>query len=217
MNNFTFCKKYGVTLIEMMMAVAIFVIVVTGVYGALSAGRSTWADSETSVQLQQNLRLVLEKITRELQESGFDKNGTWQVSINAGGVNGSSILKFSIPVICHNGDSVIDANGDVAYWGAPLTWGCTSYSCMDADNTCATVDYKYLQYAIDSSNQLLRKVLNNASNLVQQTIIAGNITGFTVANSADQKVVTLVITAQKTSGTGRSISASATMNVYLRN
>ncbi len=213
-----FKKRGGFSLVETMMTTSIFLIVAVGTYSALSSGRSTMFETDTSMTLQQNLRYTLEKVTRELQESGFDKNGVWQVALSdAAGVNNSDILRFSIPIICHSGDSVIDSNSDVAYWGAPLTWGCTSSSCMDADDNCNTVDYKTLEYSINSSNQLLRKVLDNNSVAVRQDVVAQNITDFQLTNSADQNVVTLQISAQKKSPTSKTLTAAAGMDVYLRN
>ena len=211
-------RRKGFTLVEALIASALFLIVATAAYSILSSGRTTWFDTDASIELQQNLRLTLEKMTRELHESGFNKNGVWQVAITVGtGVNGSDILRFSMPVICHSGDSVIDSNGDVAYWGAPLTWGCTSSGCMDADNDCATVDYKYIEYSLDNTNQLLRKVLDNNSLALRLDLIARNIVDFRVTNSADRKVVTLQLTAQRKSGTGRTLITPVSMDVKLRN
>lgn len=211
-------KNPGFTLVETLLAAAIFLVVATGIYAALAAGQSTWLDTDTSMDLQQSLRFALEKATRELHESGFDKNGIWQVTIGDGtGVNGTDILRFSMPIICHSGDSVIDANGDIAYWGAPLTWGCTSSSCMDADDNCVTRDYKYIRYSLDTNNQLLRQVLDTTTAVVRQDIFARYITNFQVTNSVDQNVVTLQIDAQKKSGTSRVLTMSVTMDVYLRN
>ena len=210
--------KRAFTLVETIISTAIFLIVVLGVYTVLAAGRSTWFDTDASIEMQQNTRFALEKMTRELQESGFDKNAVWQVVILDGsGVNGTDILRFSMPIICHSGDSVIDANGDVAYWGAPLTWGCTSSSCMDADNNCATTDYKTVEYSLDSSNQLIRKVLDPNSIVVRQNIFARNVTDFQVSNSADRNIVTLQVDVQKKSNTSRVLATSVIMNVYLRN
>lgn len=205
-------------MVETMFAVAIFLVVATGVYTVLASGRSTWYDTTTSIELQQNLRFTLEKMTRELNESGFDKNNIWQVTISDGvGVNGTDILKFSIPIICHSGDKVIDGSGDVAYWGAPLTWGCTSSSCMDVDNDCATRDYRYVQYSLDNSNQLVRSILDNGGAVVRQDIVAHNITDFQITNSVDKKIVTLQVTAQKKSSISRTLVATVSMDVYLRN
>ena len=211
-------KSDGFTLVEALVALAIFLVVSIGIYGVLATGRSTWFDTDASIELQQNLRLALEKLSRELHESGFDKNNAWQISINnGGGVNGTDILKFSIPIICHSGDSVIDANGDIAYWGAPLTWGCTSSTCMDADDVCATRDYRYLEYYLDASNQLVRKVLDNNSVSVREDAIARNINNFQVTNSVDQNVITLQFNGQRKSAAGRTVTATANMDVYLRN
>ncbi len=218
-------KKYytkkncrGFTLVETILAVAIFMVVAAGMYAVLASGRTTWFDTNTSIELQQNLRFMLEKTTRELNESGFDKNNIWQVAIADGtGVNTTDILKFSIPIICHSGDKIIDSNGSVAYWGAPLTWGCTTSSCMDADNDCATRDYKQIQYALDNSNQLIRSVLDNGGAVVRQDVIARDITDFQLTSSVDQKVVTLQITAQRKSSANRTLVATVSMDVYLRN
>ena len=211
-------KRFGFTLVEVMLATVIFLIVAARIYSVLAAGRTTWLDSDASIELQQNLRLTLEKVTRELHESGFDKLGVWQVVIGQGtGPFGTDILKFSIPIICHNGDNIIDSNGDIAYWGAPVTWGCTSSSCMDADENCLTRDYKFIQYEVDANNRLFRVVLDTNSAVVRQDIIAQHITNFQVTNSVDQDVITLQIDAQKKSGTSRMITASATMDIFLRN
>lgn len=208
----------GLTLVESMFTLAIFLLVVGGVYGVLAVGKATWFEMDTSIDLQQNLRSALQKVTRELSESGFDKNGVWQVDIADGtGTNGTDILRFSIPVICHNGDNVIDSNGDVAHWGAPLTWGCTSYSCMDSDNDCATVDYKYVEYSVDADNQLVRKVLNSALVTVRQDLIVQYISNFQLSKSVDSNVVTIQLTSQKQSLMGRTMTSTSSMDVYLRN
>lgn len=208
----------GLTLVESLFTLVIFLLVVGGIYGVLAVGQSTWFETDASIGLQQNIRLVLQKITRELNESGFDKNGSWQVTISDGtGPGGSDVLRFSVPVICHGGDSVIDANGDVAHWGAPLTWGCTSSSCMDADDDCATVDYKYVEYSMNADNQLTRKVLNPALATQREDLIAQNISDFQLSNSVNRNVVTIQLTAQNQSLMGRMVTSSASMDVYLRN
>src|SRR3989338_1719077 len=206
-------KQNGFTYIEAIIAIAIFLIITVAFYTVLATARSAWFNADTSIELQQGLRLTFEKISRELHESGFDKDGVWQVTIGDGtGVNGTDILKFSMPVICHGGDSVIDNNGDIAHWGAPLTWGCTSSACMDADDDCATLDYKYVEYSMDSSKQLKRKVIGNDL-VVREDTVARNIVNFQVSNSVDQDVVILQVTAQKRSVANRTLTASVNMNV----
>ncbi len=210
--------KKGFTLVELMIVVVILAIMIGGAYFALTTGESTWFSTDASITVQQNLRQTVEKMTRELTESGLDQNGVAQYTVNDGtGVNGSDTIRFSIPVICHTGDNVIDANTDVAHWGAPLTWGCTSSSCMDADDVCATVEYKYVYYLLGNNNQLLRRVLNPGGVTIREDILADGILDLQMTVSADLKVITLNITAQKNSALNRLITAATSIQVFLRN
>lgn len=210
--------KKGFTLVEMMIVVVILAIMIGGAYFALTTGESTWFSTDASITVQQNLRQTVEKMTRELTESGLDQNGIAQYTVNDGtGVNGSDTIRFSIPVICHTGDNVIDANTDVAHWGAPLTWGCTSSICMDADDVCATVEYKYINYLLGNNNQLLRRVLNPGGVTIREDILADGILDLQMTVSADLKVITLNITAQKNSALNRLITATTSIQVFLRN
>lgn len=218
MGNFKNTDGRGFTLLETLVSAAVFAIAVAGVFLLLLAGQSTFFNAGTSIEAQQNLRMALVKITRELQESGIDKNGVSQVTVLEGaGPDATDILRFSMPVICHSGDSVIDNSGDVAHWGAPLTWGCTSSSCMDADNNCTTVDYKYVEYSKNAQNELIRKVLNNGGGTVRENLIAQDISDFQAVKSADAKTVTLQISAQKKSVANRVVGASTSTEIYLRN
>ena len=217
-NSTDIAEQKGFSLVELMVVMFILLIVVGGSFMILSSGQSAWFTTDTSIQVEENLRQGLGRLTRELSESGLDKNSILQMAItDNGGVNNSDILKFSIPVVCQTGASVMDANGDVAYWRAPLTFGCMGSSCMDADNDCNTVDYKSLEYEMNSSNQLIRRVLNAVDGLVRQDIVARNINDFQATLSADQKVVTLVLTGQANSPLNRVVTASKTVDVKLRN
>ena len=211
-------NEHGFSFAEMMVVVAIASFMMAGLFTIFITGQSTWFTADASMDSRDNIRVASEKIARELHESGFDSAGTYQVTILDGaGANATDILRFSIPVLCQSNTSILDASGNVAYWGAPLTWGCTTSSCMDADNTCGTVEYKYIQYEVNSSNQLVRKALSPALAVVRQDTIALYITNFQVTKSADQNVVTLQLTAQKQSGMHRTVSLTKSLDVYLRN
>ena len=210
-------SKKGFSLVEILVAMTIFALMVGGIYAALHASNDAWTTAQVESRLRDNLRVTLERISRELRESG-SANGTMQVTLRDGeGSNGSDILRFSMPVVCEAGGSVIDANGDVAHWGAPLRWGCNDSTCMDADNNCATVDYRYVEYEINENNDMLRRVLDNGARLVQEDIFARNIADLQTTLSADQNVVTLTVTATRNSDLRRLTSLSRSLNVYLRN
>ena len=210
-------SKKGFSLVEIMVVMSIFAMMIGGIYAALHAGKDAWGTAEAESQLRDNLRVTLERVSRELRESG-STSGVLEVTILEGaGFHGTDVLRFSMPILCHTGDNIMDANGDVTHWGAPLTWGCSDSSCMDADNNCNTVDYRYVQYQINENNEVLRRVLNNAAQLVREDIFARNISDFQVTLSADQNVVTLNLTAMRHSDLHRLITLSRSLDVYLRN
>ena len=88
---------------------------------------------------------------------------------------------------------------------------------MDADDDCLTTEYRYIEYSVNNQGQLSRRVLDSIFGVVREDIFAGNINDFQVNTSLDGNIVTLQISAQKKSGVGKTISASATLDVYLRN
>ena len=123
----------GFTLIEALMVMGIFSVIMGATYFVLFSGKSVWATLDVQIQLQENLRNTIGRVSKELKETGADGNGVMQLSISDGtGVNNSDVIRFSIPVcVCSN--IVIDANGNVAHWGAPLAWG--KLSCITDVNT----------------------------------------------------------------------------------
>lgn len=206
----------GFTLIEIMVVITILSLIIMGVYTVLQIGQRSWFDTEASIQIQQSVRQMLQRITQELQKSGRDKDGILQVTVFDGtGVNNTDIIRFSIPVVCESTASIIDTNGDVAYWRAPLTWGCTDSSCMDADDDCVTIDYKYVEYLINSSNQLIRRVLDNSLSSVREDIFSNSIIDFQIPLTGD--MITLQVTAQIQSVTNRTLTTTEQINVFLRN
>ena len=208
----------GFSLAELMVVVFVLLVVVGGSFTVLSSGQSAWFTADATMQLEQELRQGLTKAGRELSESGMDQNSVMQVTItNSGGPGNSDLVKFAMPVVCQANGSVIDVNGDVAYWRAPLTFGCTGSSCMDADNDCNTIDYKSLEYRVDNSSQLVRRVLNNIDAVVRTDIVASNINDFQASLSANQKVVTLTLTGRTNSALNRTITVSKNVDVKLRN
>ena len=214
-----FCKNAkGFSLVEVLVVMSLLLMVVTGGFVILSSGRSAWFTTDARVELQQNLRQTMDKMTRELNQSGFDKDGTAQYAIGDGtGDHGTDTIKFSIPVICHSTDNILDINSDIAHWGAPLTWGCTSSQCMDEDDVCATVEYKFIQYSIDSSNRLVREVLNPGNGVVRSDLLAQGITDLQITKSPDGSQLELIITGQQSSALKRVLTSSTIFEIYLRN
>lgn len=202
----------GYSVVELMIVTLLISLVLGGLYLTLSTGQDTWRTTNTYISLRESLRLTVDRISKELRESGSDSSSTMMVTItNAGGVNGSDIIRFSIPVLCQGSTSVVDASGDVANWGATLIWG------TDATFDCATLDYDRIEYRIDSDNQLLRRVLDSGSTILRTDVFAQNVTDFQAALSADNNLVTLTITTTLSTDLNRQLTATRSIDVYLRN
>jgi len=211
-------NQNGFSMAEMLMAVAIGSFMMAGLFSIFMTGQSTWFTAEASMDTRDNIRVSSEKIARELQESGFDSVGTYQVTIGDGtGDGGTDLLRFTMPVTCHSGDSILNSTGDVAHWGAPLTWGCTDASCMDGDNNCETAEYKYIEYLLNDHNTLIRRALDYNQSVVREDVIASDITAFQAEANFNQRIIKISLTAE-TNPTGRlKTTASSEMNIYLRN
>lgn len=64
--------RAGMTLVEMMVALAIFAVVTTVVIGFLTNSRRTYDSTSDRAHYQQSLRAVFSLITRELRSAGCD-------------------------------------------------------------------------------------------------------------------------------------------------
>lgn len=113
----------GFSLVELLVVALIFSMITAAGSMLFVAGQQAWALVDTQIILQDQLRTTLQRLSYELQESGQDESAVLKVTIfDNTGVGGSDILRFSVP-ICPCGISPMDGDGDVYYWGAPLTWG----------------------------------------------------------------------------------------------
>ncbi len=115
--------KSGFTLVEVMMVTLLFsIIVAAGSMVFISSG-SIWSVMGANIRMQENLRRMMQRVSAELQESGTNSAGVFQVVVSDNtGLNSSDILRFSIP-ICPCGVQPMDITGNVYAWGAPLKWG----------------------------------------------------------------------------------------------
>jgi len=218
-------NKKGFTIVELMVSIFLFLSLGAGSYMAFHAGYSSWKLTEAQIQIEDPLRLAVNKISRELQESA-----PTQILITQEAQTTS--LRFSIPIICQSGANLLDATGAVANWGAALTWGCSatcdpnigcvgnccSLTCMDLDDSCATNEFDKNRYRRDPiNNQLIREVINEGTGIVSRTdIIAENVTFFSVFANADTTVLDATITIENDKY-GRHLESTRNFQIYIRN
>jgi prepilin-type N-terminal cleavage/methylation domain-containing protein len=94
-------NRKGITLIELLVALTISGILVAGVYRTFVSQQHTYTVQEQVVDMQQNVRLAINRMTRELRMAGFGKmdatffggggmHGTFSNVVNPGG-GGTSV------------------------------------------------------------------------------------------------------------------------------
>ncbi len=210
-------SRHAFSLVELMLVAALTAFLTAAVFGLLGNAQTNFFNADASIDLRNSMRLASEKISMELRNTGY-KSAVPQFSIlDNTGVGGSDIIRFSIPILCTTTATLLDSSGNPAYWGAPKTWGCDASTCMDANNNCAIQEYKYVQYALNSSNQLERKILDTVLGTVSgtTTIVGQNITNLQATISSNQ--MTVILSGQKISAVKKTLTMSYTNKVFLNN
>lgn len=109
-------KDYGFTLIELMVVIFIFLIISAAVYGILTIGRQSWYIGSTQVELQQEVRRGMDRMIRELRQSG--QNTIVDVPADD---SSYSTITFQIPEDTDGDGDVIDDGGNIE-WGSQITY-----------------------------------------------------------------------------------------------
>ncbi len=207
----------GFSFVELMVALATMVFLMMLVFGVVSNSRRIYFTAEAGMDVRNQMRNAIERMSNELRNTGLNSASVAQYTITTGaGASVPDSIKFSIPIVCSSTANVLDVNGDVAYWGAPLTYGCNSYTCMDQNNSCATLEYKYLKYVLVGTD-LTRQVLSAANAVVASTVIARNISNFKIVLSADQKTISYTLTGSQMSAMRSTVTLALTETVRLAN
>lgn len=206
----------GFSLVEMMTVITLTLILFAAGGRIFSSGVSTWDSADSHVKMQENLRQTLDRLASEIRLSNTAPGeGSLQI-IDGAGLDSSDAIKFSIPVICAS-DANLMENDAVAHWGAPLTWGCKQSSCMDANNSCSTIEYKYVYYVLNADGRLERRVLDGTSVPVSVEDMGVDLVDLQFSVNSDGRVVTINATVEQQTQKGRVLTAQASVDVYLRN
>jgi prepilin-type N-terminal cleavage/methylation domain-containing protein len=64
-------RPEGFTLVELLIAMSIFLLILLGVYGMFDTNRQTYVSGTRKVDVQQNARVALDQIAREIRMAGY--------------------------------------------------------------------------------------------------------------------------------------------------
>jgi prepilin-type N-terminal cleavage/methylation domain-containing protein len=122
-------NRRGLTLIELLVAVAITGLLVGGIYRTFISQQHTYTVQEQIVDMQQNVRLAINRMTRELRMAGYGRVGA--TFFGSGKVHG--IYQNAItPGGGGNSVTVVGGYQAVATLSANATSGSTSILVNDA-------------------------------------------------------------------------------------
>jgi type IV pilus assembly protein PilW len=145
----------GFTLIELMIAVAIFGIVLGAASTVFTSNAKSYKSQEITLELNQELRAALNIMTTEIRMAGYDPNGTVTPGITVDSnvdesySSGDDSIRFTMDL---DGDELLgDSGGDAA---------------------------EDVNYFVDDSGTLIRRINDGAGNFEESTI-GENITDLT--------------------------------------
>jgi len=110
MNSVTHNQK-GLTLVELMVAMAIASVLIAGIYTFYQNQLKSHVTQQEMIDMQQDARAAMYMMTREIRMAGYDPQNNTGATIRTANV---AQIAFDID---DNGDSVIDANSERFYYG----------------------------------------------------------------------------------------------------
>ncbi len=218
MSIYRFYRLRAFTLIELMVTVAIFTIVMSASYALLNAARTSWRSGDASIELQEDVRQVLDSISFELFETTPAR-----ITIGAG----NNFITFQIPVD-ENGsgtweslgsagtfylEDTLDASGAIV-WGAYL---------RQEDRTVASSTLAFgnrqgrqIRFLL-VGDELTRRVLaSDGTTILEDFVLSDDIASVSFSLDANN-TVRITVNAQKQAMDGRQVSYSVTTETIPRN
>ena len=120
-------SKAGLTITEVLVALGIISFIFAGVFGVLIGSQGSWSVTEAKMQANEQLRLALLKIAKELRQSGAEK-------IEIYDFEPSDLVRFQLPLDLNaDGKYDYDSEGNLI-WGAGNIEGGNIFYHVDQNN-----------------------------------------------------------------------------------
>ncbi|PIQ89018.1 MAG: hypothetical protein COV72_05085 [Candidatus Omnitrophica bacterium CG11_big_fil_rev_8_21_14_0_20_42_13] len=187
-------KKRAFSIIELVVAVAIFSIILTVVFALLTGGQKAFDVGNIQIEVEQEARRALDYIVKELRQTRSNK-----VSGISEGVNASSIT-FEIPWDANDNGTVIEGGG--------IEW-----SDDPGGKRIGTITYSL------SGDQIVRTLSLSG----EQSVLANKVATLNFNWPAGTDIIEIYITAEKyafkgfTSPGDEKVSITLNTQVRLRN
>lgn len=205
-------NEKGFTLLELLVAGALFTVVMLSVFSVAVMSQQIFTDNGTYARLTQGGMEMLRHIEREIGQSSPNTSPA-RITITAD-ADGNSEVCFQIPVDWDNDGDVVtsDMNPDVE-WGAYDWVGQTDNGRLNGW-TCYSVD--------TDEGQLIRDVRDSSMNAIDglTRIVASNVQSFQASRDTDRLTMSMTVEATDEigkDGTPRVHEMTFTSTTILRN
>lgn len=102
----------GFTLVEVMVAIAVFGLISGGIYAAYHSQQKSYLEQEKTVEMQQNVRAAMFFIERDVRMMGYDPTEKADAASSSNGIALIAELRFAYD---DNGDGVIQNTEYIRY------------------------------------------------------------------------------------------------------
>jgi len=179
----------GFTLIETMIAVAIFGIVMAGIYQTYDSQQKTYIKQEHVIDMQQNHRTAIYFLGQELRIAGYDPTGdadtgsTTDTAVTSPGFDVATIDEFEITMDL-NGDEDIDDPGERIKYALSIDADGDGISdAIDADWANSGVECNLEREDVNLDPDAPRTIANNIDAIELLYVLEdGNVTESPTAN-----------------------------------
>ncbi len=188
--------RRGFTLLEMLMAIGIFMILIGITFTALNTSNVSWDAHNVRLDVQQEARRGVEAVASDLYQTA-----SGQISVTSG----NTVITFKVPVVVGGDTDIYDASGNI-------NWG--------ADASTAN-SIRYSRNA--ATSQLIREIVDGAGNTISSRVAANfvNTVLFDPQPAAPSQPTALIIniTCQKPlrPGAATNITQSLQSRITFRN
>jgi prepilin-type N-terminal cleavage/methylation domain-containing protein len=162
-------NRKGITLIELLVALGVSGILLAGVYRTFLSQQHTFTVQDQVVDMQQNARLAINRMTRELRMAGFGGGGVdnWSIFLSHGGmtVGGDTFNNVVNPGADGKSITVLEAYQAVTTLQANTVAGSKTIQVNDASSfingsyiSINGVDVYQIKSKLDATNVELEQI-----------------------------------------------------------
>ena len=194
LNLIKYKNNLGFTLVEVLVASAIFIAALTVMYGIYFSGLDIYNTANYQADLQAQARIALNSMSYELRNATRTSTQNPSPNLSIPSTPNNKSTKFYLPAKDINGRIVTDSGGDIVW---------------DKNNP---IDYQYIP-----GQKVLRRLENGEQKILAQDVSGIQFIDANIDYALSIYELKIILTLNKTTPEKRNISVTSSAIVRLRN